>query len=102
FDLAISDDFRMLTVALKCGDRVVSKSVPLRTVQYRDIYQDGETYMRGDLVTFGGSLWIAVKDNPEGKPRDGKSADWRLAAKHGRDGRDGRNGIDFTAPVKVP
>ncbi|WP_395406296.1 phage portal protein [Pseudoduganella sp. UC29_106] len=52
----------------------------------KGIFRDGEAYKRGDGVTFGGSWFLAQKDQPAGKP--GESSDWRLAAKRGRDGKD--------------
>lgn len=52
----------------------------------KGVFREGESYERGDGVTFAGSWWIAQVDAPETKP--GTSADWRLAVKKGRDGRD--------------
>lgn len=52
----------------------------------RGVFKEGEIYLRGDGVTFGGCLFLAQKDQPAGKP--GTSSDWRLAVKKGRDGRD--------------
>jgi hypothetical protein len=54
------------------------------TPSYRQIYKAGEKYLRGDMVTFGGSVWAATKDNPQGKPGE-PGSDWVLAVKHGRD-----------------
>lgn len=81
---------RTLNVSMRSGERVISRSV--RTAQILDAgpFRDGNDYEKGDAVTFGGSLWIAQKDAPEGKP--GISTDWRLAVKAGRDGK------NWTAP----
>jgi hypothetical protein len=51
---------------------------------YREIYRQGQSYERGDMVTFGGSVWCALRDT-ESKP--GTDDSWRLAVKAGRDGR---------------
>lgn len=55
-------------------------------------------------MTFGGSLWLAKKESPEGKP--GQSDDWQLAVKKGRDGKDGKDGVMVEQPnkpvIKVP
>jgi hypothetical protein len=56
-----------------------------RTFTDRGVFKDGAGYWRNNAVTFGGSLWIAQKDAPEGKP--GISPDWRLAVKKGRDAK---------------
>lgn len=65
----------------------------------RGVFKESESYVKGDAVTWGGSLWIAQGDTST-KP-DSANSGWRLAVKRGRDGKDGRNGIDKTAPVKV-
>lgn len=49
----------------------------------RGVFKEGSDYWRNNAVTFGGSLWLAQKDAPRGKP--GNSQDWRLAVKKGRD-----------------
>lgn len=51
---------------------------------YRDIYQDGEDYQRGDVVTWGGSLWLA---KAETRAKPGTSEDWKLIVKKGADAR---------------
>jgi hypothetical protein len=53
---------------------------------YRGVFDADVTYEIGDGVTFGGSLWIAVKDEGiRGNP--GTVDAWKLAVKKGRDGR---------------
>lgn len=54
----------------------------------RGVFKAGETYKRGDAVTWGGSLWIAQKETGE-KP-DTPESGFRLAVKRGRDGRDAK------------
>lgn len=85
FDLTIEDD-RKVTVSLKCGDRVVEKSVIIPSIIDKGVFGDGLTYEKGDAVSYGGQLYIAQKDAPEGKPST--TNDWRLAVKRGRDGRE--------------
>lgn len=66
------------------GDLV--KSFALPGIIDRGTYVAGETYRKGDAVSWGGSLWIAQNDAPDGKP--GEGGGFRLAVKKGRDGRD--------------
>ena len=56
----------------------------------RGVYKAGETYQRGDTVTWGGSSWTAQKET-DAKPDTAESG-WRLAVKKGRDGKDAKNG----------
>lgn len=87
FDLTL--DGRDLTISLKRDDAVVaSKSIRIPAVEYLGVFKEGfdHMYQKGDAVTFGGSLWIAEKDNPVGKPE--QSPDWKLAVKRGRDGKE--------------
>lgn len=79
----------------------VRKSISVPAVIDRGIYTADLAYKSGDGVTWGGSYWIATKNEPVGKPGEPGSDGWRLAVKRGRDGKDGRNGIDKTAPVRV-
>lgn len=48
---------------------------------YRGVFQDNGTYSRGELCTYGGSMWIALADNSE---RPGTGGGWQLCVKHGR------------------
>lgn len=50
------------------------------------VFNQSQTYSRGDGVTFGGSFWICQEDGVTSKPGVGKL--WRLAVKRGRDGKD--------------
>lgn len=80
----------------------VTKEARIPSIQDRGVWKEGNSYRLGDAVSWGGSLWIAKKDNPTGSPKsEGAHNDWRLAVKKGRDGRDGRDGIDFTKPVAL-
>ena len=84
-DLQISIDGRKLTVTLiKEDGRHVERTARLKTIEYKQIYKDGAQYEEGDAVTYSGSLWIATKDNPRGKPSTANS-DWKLAVKKGND-----------------
>ncbi len=65
---------------------VLELPVPL----YRGVYAAGTGYVKGDTVTYGGSMWIA-RDVTTDKPGDGATA-WQLAVKAGRDGKEGKTG----------
>lgn len=64
----------------------VSKEFALPVVFDRGVYREGGSYRKGNGVTWGGSYWIAQKDDP-GKP-DTPDSGWRLAVKKGQNGRD--------------
>lgn len=51
----------------------------------RGVYKQDTPYQRGDVVSYGGSAWIAQRDTSD-KPENSDA--WRLAVKRGRDGRD--------------
>jgi hypothetical protein len=51
---------------------------------YRDVFKEGAAYERGDMVTWGGSLWHCDKATTDKPSPDS----WTLAAKKGRDGKD--------------
>jgi hypothetical protein len=63
------------------------------TVLDRGVYRAETAYEKGDMVSFGGSIWIAQRNTIE-KPGSG-CKDWRLWVKHGRDGRDGKSAYEI-------
>lgn len=72
---------------------------PKVTDSYRGVWASAETYAKGDAVTWGGSLFIAVRDPDGAKPETDDS--WKLAVKRGRDGRDGVAKSDGPRTVKI-
>jgi hypothetical protein len=72
------------------GERTKEFSFVLPVPVYRDVFKEGTTYCRGDMVTFGGSIWHCAEPSTITKPGEGNPA-WKLATKHGRDGKDGRS-----------
>lgn len=83
FDVALEG--RTITLTLTRGGEVVRRrEIRIPALLDAGVYREGTAYERGDCVSFGGSIWIAQKDAPQGKP--GTSPDWRLAVKRGRDG----------------
>ena len=88
FRMELGDDERTITLSLGAGEDKRSQSITLPVILDRGLFKEAQRYEKGDGVTWGGSFWIAQKDDPIGKP--GESDDWRLAVKKGRDAkRDG-------------
>lgn len=84
FDLTLGEDGRTVTMSLKRGEEVVSKSVKLPMPDYKGFWKDG-VFEKGDMVTYAGSLWIAAKETSE-KP-EYKDSDWSVIAKKGGTGK---------------
>jgi hypothetical protein len=57
---------------------------------YQGIWNASSEYKRGNVVTCGGSSFLALRDGP-GKPETADCG-WILWVKRGRDGKDGKNG----------
>jgi hypothetical protein len=64
-------------------ERIEALELAQKNFRYRGVWQPAETYAKGNLATYDGSLWIAIDDAPS-KP--GVSG-WQLAAKRGADAR---------------
>lgn len=62
------------------------KEFTIPAVIYRGVHSDKAEYKKSDAVTHAGSIWIAKKDNPQGKPLEDGESDWKLSVKRGRDG----------------
>lgn len=80
------DGERGFTLRFTKGEHVKEFLITVPVVLDRGVFKDGQTYQKGDGVTWGGSFWIAQVDTGD-KPDVGKG--WRLAVKRGRDGKDG-------------
>jgi hypothetical protein len=81
-------DERTIKLMFTQGDAVHSYELEFPVIIDRGVFKAGETYARGDAVSWGGSLWIAQKETAD-KP-DGPDSGWRLSVKKGRDGKDAR------------
>jgi hypothetical protein len=84
------DGRRTVTVAWKDGTPLEGGVWALPIPIYEGIYAPGKVYDQYDLVTFGGSVFVAQVAQPTAKPEDGTQ--WRLMVKRGRDGSDGKPG----------
>lgn len=51
---------------------------------YQGVYQPDTAYARGQLVTWGGSLWLSQVDT---RHKPGEAPDWKLVVKKGADAR---------------
>lgn len=92
FDLEAFDcvplDERTIELRFTGGGQVHRYELEFPVMVDRGVFKAGESYKRGDAVTWGGSLWIAQKETGE-KP-DTADSGWRLAVKKGRDGKDAK------------
>lgn len=68
-------------------------------LSYEGVYQDGQAYDKGQLVSWAGSGWHCNEPTTT-KPGDGSKA-WTLMIKRGRDGRDGVDAPGALPVVKV-
>ncbi len=77
------------------GDRVATLERRLRDVEeksvgpYLGIWADTTLYGKGQLVTCGGSMWIAKSASIARRP--GTDSSWQLIVKKGSDGRAGKD-----------
>lgn len=93
------DGERGLVIRSRSGTEIVRRlPIPID----RGYWREGMTAEKADLLTHGGSVWIALKDT-SAKPCLENADDWRLFVRKGRDGADGRNGRDLgpQEPVKL-
>ena len=72
------------TLVAEFGDKAheIKTGIPLD----RGVWKDGGTYVAGDSVSHGNSLFIAQTQTTTKPPSD----DWRLSVRAGRDGKDYR------------
>jgi hypothetical protein len=90
-DLEVTfDGHRTMVFKFTRGEKAKEFSFLIPVPLYREVFEEGTTYCRGDMVTFGGSIWHCVEPSTITRPGDGNPA-WKLATKRGRDGKDGRS-----------
>lgn len=92
-------DERTAVLRFARGDVAKEFTLQLAGMIDRGVFKDGDTFARGDVVSWGGSAFVAQVDGAKGAP--GTSPDWRLAVRKGRDGKDGERGKEFTPPKPV-
>lgn len=68
---------------------------------YRGIYQEGRVYAKGDVTTWGGSMWHSDADNVTERPSDTAKTAWKLVVKRGRDGKEVVSLPPKSGPVKI-
>lgn len=80
------DGERTFTFKWVKGEREKSKTFKAPLHIYQGVFKKtGQSYNKGDSVTYGGSLWIAMQDNPDHDPGNGQA--WKLAVKKGSDAK---------------
>jgi len=80
FALESKDGGRTIVVKLRGAghEETVVREVRTAALVYRGVYKTDTKYLHGDAMTYGGSMWVAQKDDP-GTPGDGIG--WKLAIK---------------------
>ena len=87
FDVEMQQDGRTVVFRFVRGDVADTYELCFPTMIYQGVFADGKSYVTGDTVTWGGSLWHCDMDTGE-KPGEGAKA-WTLCCKKGRDARNG-------------
>lgn len=55
-----------------------------RFTGYRGVHNPQTVYSEGETVTASGSLWLATRDLPSGRPGEGETSGWKLIVKCGK------------------
>lgn len=89
FDAELMEDGRTVLLSFAAKDTTYKVELGIPAMIYRGVWKDGQSYERGDVVTFGGSTFHCNEDTSD-KPEVSKT--WQLMVKRGRDGKDGSPG----------
>lgn len=85
FALDLKDDGRTLVFRFTGGGREKTFEIVAPWQIYRGVWKAGD-FTHGDVVTYGGSQWVAKRDTQQ---TPGTGDDWVLCVKRGKDGKDG-------------
>ncbi len=89
---ATYDGDRTIALTFTKGDQVKAFAFELPIPVYRGVFEETKTYKAGEVVTWGGSMWVA-KEPTSAKPGTGIEAKaWQLAVKRGGEGQRGKPG----------
>jgi hypothetical protein len=78
------DGERTITLAFARDGREARRfPLTLPFQKYQGPYEAGRTYVAGDTVTAGGSVWHCCAPTTAARPGDGVTG-WQLAVKHGK------------------
>jgi hypothetical protein len=82
--MEMAEDMRSFRISMCWGSgAVVQRSFKLPGMLYRDVWSKERAYDTGDVVTYGGQMWVCLKDETADQP--GTSPAWRLSVRKGRD-----------------
>lgn len=85
-DINVLDDGRTLEFSLTQGDTIHAFEIAFPFPIYQGVFEEERTYVPGDMVTWGGSMWHC--DDPKGLKPGAPESGWTLAVKVGRPGKD--------------
>lgn len=86
-DLTVDyDQARTFSLKFARGSEVKQFTFKVPVMIYQGVYQIGEKYQVGDVVTWAGGMWHCNLDT-ENKPGDG-NPEWTLAVKRGRSAKE--------------
>ena len=74
----VQDDLKFLAAEIKTL-KLNMREVQEGGIRYLGIYQRALIYNKGDIVTYGGSMWACLSDNTSEKP--GNCSSWQLCVK---------------------
>lgn len=86
FDVAKGDDGRTFVLKFDRGDVRHEYELTFPCPVYCGVFKEGDSYVPGDLTTWGGELWHCDKETTAKPGTD----DWTLAVKKGRNGKDAK------------
>lgn len=93
------DGDRTIHLKFQRGLAVKSFPIALPYMRQQGVYVEGRSYVKGDVVTWGGSQWHCETETTT-KPGEGVKA-WTLVVKRGRDGKDGRDAAGAPPVVSI-
>jgi hypothetical protein len=59
-----------------------------RGLDYQGVWDAGQTYKRGDVCTYDGSMWVCKLAHSGSRPGTDHGSTWQLSVKRGKDGKD--------------
>ena len=71
--------------------RIAALEAQPKGLSYEGTWEAGRTYRKGQCVTFGGSMWVALDTNIVRPGDQNFPKAWQLAVKRGAEGKPGKD-----------
>lgn len=84
-EVGLKEDGRTIVLTYSNGERKKTFEIECPWQIYRGVFTTGKVYQKGDVVSYGGSMFVAQRETSETPGDRNNGGGWVLAVKRGKD-----------------